>query len=519
MAKIILKRRTAMKGKQTILLYLGLFSVVLSLGTHLLHKGFGFLQTYVQVQGITSELPPSLLIMTYILAVLPVIFLLGSWFSFKQHNIENGSVLLTLSLTFSSISIIAGGNGLVEYHFSIFMVLAFIAFFDSIKLLLISTVIFAGHHLLGYFLFPELICGTDNYRFSLLMIHAVYLIFTSGATILLIHSKQKQTRILEEENKVQQEKIENLIVHLQETVISVKDSSEELADEAQQSTAASQSIASSMEDLTFGARKQLDSSQQSEADFSEVDHAINTIIDAFHTVGSSSEEMTNKAKLGNQSMEKTLAKMNSIHNLVEKISTLMEDFRAQSDQIEAISKTISNISGQTKMLALNASIEAARAGENGRGFGVVAQEVSKLAAETEESTKRISEVVLNIRSEMNQMNVAINENSAEVESGLAVVQEANYVFNGIRESSRYVEQEITDLHTTADKLKQSFMHMMNNITVMRGISEETLMNIEQISTSSAKQADSILSVEAISKSLQARVNSLGEVVKEIVREK
>jgi len=146
-------------------------------------------------------------------------------------------------------------------------------------------------------------------------------------------------------------------------------------------------------------------------------------------------------------------------NMAVDSNAKMTDLNAESQKIGSIALLIEDITQRTKVLSINAKIEAAHAGQAGKGFSIVAQEIEKLAEETNRSTGTIGEMISNIQGRSTQtqqimgqiveINRTINDLSAGIQSAIAEnVHKTGSISEKLQqasEGSRQIFNEIAEL--------------------------------------------------------------------------
>lgn len=187
----------------------------------------------------------------------------------------------------------------------------------------------------------------------------------------------------------------------------------------------------------------------------EIRNSYKTVFEQIEGIHKSMKELSD----GNQIAATDIGLLtSSIQEVVDNTNAITESIELVATSVkgyEEITDDVIHISGQTGMLALNASIEAARAGVAGRGFAVIADQVNKLSQKTKSTVtegKKNGEII----------NEALSSLSHSVENVLAQIQDINDRISGIASASEEISAQAILIEETANKIHSQMTDVIND---------------------------------------------------------
>lgn len=244
------------------------------------------------------------------------------------------------------------------------------------------------------------------------------------------------------------------------------------------------SISTASDQVSIGSSQLAESAQSLAEGATEQAGAIEeltaTIENVTNTAANSAKSAESAATMAKEAQDNATKSQTDLAELTEAMQRISET----SLEIQNIIGDIEDIASQTNLLSLNASIEAARAGDAGRGFGVVADQIGKLADDSARSAVNTRELIA--------------KSIQEVKNGNAITKKTVAVLNDILESMKIFA-------SAAEASNEDSKNMARML-------EEIEKAIEQISEVVQSNSASAEETSATSEELSAQSDTLKELV-------
>lgn len=299
-----------------------------------------------------------------------------------------------------------------------------------------------------------------------------------------------------------------LFQEVSRTANHVAASSRQLSESAEQSFKASGQITEIIEEVSQGSDSQLRSVQGSS-------QAMNTISDHVQRIANHTDAVTSKAKHafantmdGNKAVQAVIGQMNAIRNTIKLVERAVSSLHTRSGEIDNIVQSITGIAGQTNILALNAGIEAVRAGAHGHGFAVVAAEVKKLAEQSASSANQITELIRDIRTEIDRSSRSVSEVTTSMEDGMRKAELAGELFAEISGSVEEVSEQIQEVSSAIQQMILHTEEVVESIGLIVNVAGLTSTGMVSVAAASEEQLATVHEISASADFLSDRANEL-----------
>ncbi|SMP61815.1 methyl-accepting chemotaxis protein [Anoxynatronum buryatiense] len=288
--------------------------------------------------------------------------------------------------------------------------------------------------------------------------------------------------------------------------------SEQLTATTGQSAEASQNVAGSATHVAVSADSQMKSILAVTQEISHITQGMEQVAQHIGGIESLSHSVRGESEKGQQEMNRVSLQMQEIQTSHHQVKGGLIQITESSRKMNEIIGVIRSIAEQTNLLALNAAIEAARAGEQGKGFAVVADEVRKLAEESQQATEEINHLIMDNDNNISRANEVMETGTLQVASGMEVVQDAEAAFKSIVTLIQQMNEAVGEVNEVTGQVTSGSRNVSQAAEIIRKSAESVASEVQNVSAAAQQQTASMQEIASSSHELAVLAQELQTAV-------
>jgi len=304
-------------------------------------------------------------------------------------------------------------------------------------------------------------------------------------------TKSDEIGVMTRALKIMEDNVREFILKTSDASEQVAAASQELTATSQQSATASNEVAKTIESISSGAGEQAIDTEKSVKNVQNLGQTLGKDAEYLADLNSAASDIDTKKNEGFTILKDLVDKTRQNNQAAQNIHEIILGNNESATKIEEASAMIQNIATQTNLLALNAAIEAARAGEAARGFSVVADEIRKLAEQSNSFTRDIKAVIDELKSSSQNAVIKVQEVMTIVETQASSVKQTEDKFAQIAVSIDLVKGIIHKLNTSSEVMEENKNILLGIMQNLSAIAQENAAATEQASASIEEQSAAI----------------------------
>jgi methyl-accepting chemotaxis protein WspA len=263
-----------------------------------------------------------------------------------------------------------------------------------------------------------------------------------------------------------------------------------------QVTTSTTQIAASARQLEAAVAEQAASTREVTATSKEISRTAEDLSRLMHGVGDQLNETAAGAESGRANLSRMEVAMRHLAKATALITSRLATINERANKISSVVTTINKISDQTNLLSLNAAIEAEKAGEYGKGFSVVAREISRLADQTAVATQDIEFVVKEMQSSVATGVMEMDKFAEQVRKGVGEVAGIGEELSKIIDQVHNLEPQFETVQQDMESQSHSAQQINEAMTQLSQVADQTKDSLHEFRSATEQLNEAVQGLQA-----------------------